>query len=164
VTAPDFLPLEPGTRLEYAVSRARETRNLVVEHLAAAGGGVIVRRTWTAPDGTAESDTSRAERRPDGVYFDGVLTLPLPTAVGAAWSSPPRVYRVESLDASAGTPAGDFRGCLRVVYLIAGGDAGAGERLYAPGLGLVRETCRDEADPFEVLLTAFVPAAVAERQ
>jgi hypothetical protein len=42
-----------------------------------------------------------------------------------------------------------------VSYLIAAGDGGCGERLYAPGVGLARELCGDEADPFEVLLTAF---------
>ena len=39
--------------------------------------------------------------------------------------------------AAAETPAGHFTGCLRVGYLIAAGDGGSGERLYAPGVGLV---------------------------
>lgn len=159
MSGPDFLPLTPGLRLEYRVSRAQETRSLLVEHLAAAGRGVILRRTWTAADGASETETSRAERREDGVYFDGLLALPLPARPGASWASPPREYRVEALDAAAETPAGTFGGCLRVGYLIAAGDGGCGERLYAPGVGLVRETCSDEADPFEVVLTAFAPAA-----
>jgi hypothetical protein len=46
-----------------------------------------------------------------------------------------------------------------VVYAIAGGDGGSGERLYAPGVGLVRETCHDEADPWEARLTALARAA-----
>ena len=61
---------------------------------------------------------------------------------------------MEDANASAETPAGRFSGCLRVGYLIAAGDAGCGERFYAPGLGLVRETCADEADPFELVLTS----------
>jgi hypothetical protein len=162
VSAPDFLPLAPGLRLEYSVKRARRERALVVEHLPARGGGVIVRRAWTAPDGTAETETSRAERRGDGVYFDGALALPLPPRAGAVWTAPPRAYRVEALDAEARTPAGRFEGCLRVGYLIAGGDGGSGERLYAPGVGLVRETCHDEADPYEVALTAFSRAAAGK--
>jgi hypothetical protein len=163
MSAPDFLPLEPGTRLEYEVDRSGETRALVVEHLAAPGGGVLVRRTWTSPDGTKESETSRAERRADGVYIDGELVLPVPSRPGASWSQPPRSYRVESCGASARTPAGSFSDCLRVVYLIAGGDGGGGERLYAPGVGLVRERCSDEADPFEVTLLARARGAGAAR-
>jgi hypothetical protein len=155
MSEPDYLPLLPGLRLEYEVRRAGETRGLVVEHSAAAGSGVIVRRTWTSEDGNAETETGRAERRADGVYFDGELALPMPARPGASWSRPPRAYRMAALDAAAETPAGNFSGCLRVVYLIAAGDGGSGERLYAPGVGLVRELCSDEADPFEVRLTAF---------
>jgi len=162
VSGPDYLPLIPGLRLEYAVERAGQTRALTVEHLPAAGSGVILRRTWTSPDGSSESETSRAERRVDGVYFDGLLALPLPPRAGARWAFPPREYRVESLDAAARTEAGNFRGCLRAGYLIAGGDGGSGERLYAPGVGLVREICHDEADPFEVRLTAYSTVPVAE--
>ena len=163
MSAPEYLPLEPGLRLEYAVSRAQEVRTLVVEHVKAPGVGVLVRRTWTAPDRATQTETSRAERRADGVYFDGALALPEPPRPGAAWSSPPRAYRVESSGVSARTPAGTFAGCLRVGYLIAAGDGGCGERLYAPGVGLIRERCADEADPFEVALTAFARGAGAAR-
>ena len=155
MSGPDFLPLLPGLRLDYEVRRAGEVSRLAVEHSAGEGGGVLVRRTWTADDGSVETDASRAESRPDGTYFDGELILPRPARPGAAWSRPPRSFRIESLDAEAETPAGRFSGCLRVAYLIAAGDGGCGERLYAPGLGLVREVCGDEADPFEVRLTAF---------
>ncbi len=155
MSEPDYLPLSPGLRLEYEVRRAGQSRALVVEHAAADGEGVIVRRTWTAEDGSTETETCRAERRADGVYFDGERALPRPARPGASWSLPPRAYRVEALDAAAETPAGRFSGCLRVAYLIAAGDGGCGERLYAPGVGLVRELCGDEADPFEVRLTAF---------
>ncbi|HEX4048452.1 MAG TPA: hypothetical protein VH309_11485 [Elusimicrobiota bacterium] len=155
MSEPDFLPLSPGLRLEYEVRRAGGTRRLVVSHEAAAGGAVLVRRTWAAPDGSSETETTRAERRAGGVYFDGELVLPLPARPGAEWSHPPRAYRLEALEAEAETPAGRFPGCLRVSYLIAAGDGGCGERLYAPGVGLARELCGDEADPFEVLLTAF---------
>jgi hypothetical protein len=162
MSEPDFLPLRPGLRLEYEVRRAGELRRLVVEHFAESGA-VLVRRTWTSPDGAVETDSSRGERRADGVYLDGERVLPLPARPGAAWALAPRSYRIESLDAAAETPAGPFRGCLRVAYLIAGGDGGAGERLYAPGVGLVRELCGDEAVPYEVRLTARAGAAEAAR-
>lgn len=153
MSEPDYLPLTPGTRLEYSVERSGESGRLLVEHLSAEGG-VRVRRTWTGADGRAQVETSLAQRRADGVYFDGALALPAPARPGASWSSPPRRFRVESLDASAEVPAGRFADCLRVVYLIAEGDAGSGEKLFAPGVGLVRELCADEADPYEVSLVA----------
>jgi hypothetical protein len=159
MSEPDFLPLKPGMRLDYAVRRAGETRTLVVEHSAGERGGVRVRRTWTSEDGSVETDASRGERRADGVYVDGELALPLPVRPGAAWSLPPRSFRAADLDAAAETPAGRFSGCLRVDYMIGGGDGGCGERWYAPGVGLVREVCGDEADPFEVILTAYAPGA-----
>ena len=63
-----------------------------------------VRRVWRTSEGKEESETSRAERRADGVYYDGELVLPLPARAGAAWARPPREYRVEDLSASAETP------------------------------------------------------------
>ncbi|MDE2509942.1 MAG: hypothetical protein KGL74_02355 [Elusimicrobia bacterium] len=162
MTEPDYLPLAPGLRFRYALNRAQKESALLVEHLPAAGDGVIVRRTWTESGGASETETSRAERRPDGIYDDGVLALPLPARAGAAWSSPPRQYRIEAGVSAARTPAGEFKDCLRVSYLIAGGDGGSGERLYAPGVGLVLETCHDEADPFEAALLSFSRAAVGE--
>ncbi|OGS37264.1 MAG: hypothetical protein A2506_04025 [Elusimicrobia bacterium RIFOXYD12_FULL_66_9] len=154
MSQPDFLPLVPGLHLEYALSRAQGRETLVVEHSAGPDGSVNVRRTWRTTEGKEESETSRAERRADGVYFDGELVLPLPPRAGVSWARPPREYRVEETSASAETPAGRFTGCLHVVYLIAAGDGGSGERFYAPGLGLVRETCADESDPFELVLTS----------
>jgi hypothetical protein len=41
------------------------------------------------------------------------------------------------------------------VVLIAGGDSGTGERIYAPGVGLVRETLSDEGDPSERVLVTY---------
>ncbi len=153
VTAPDYLPLRPGLRLEYAVKRAGDDLRLVVEHLPAGAGAALLRRTWTAGDGSAQTETARVERRADGVYDGGVLVLPLPPLAGASWAVPPYGFRVEEGLAAVEVPAGRFTDCLRVGYLIAGGDGGSGERLYAPGVGLVRETCSDEADPFEAALT-----------
>lgn len=153
MTEPDWLPLAPGLRLEYEVRRSGETLRLVVEQRAADGGAVTVRRTWSGGSGPAETEESRLERRPDGVYADGGLVLPSPARVGAEWPAPPRRYRVEARDAAASVPAGEFTACLRVGYLIAEGDGGSGERVYAPGVGLVRELCSDEADPYEVTLT-----------
>lgn len=150
MSAPDYHPIEPGLRLEYELRRAQGVERLVLEYL----DGGRLRRTWSGPDG-AEASVERVERREDGVYHAGELVLPLPPALGRRWELPPRSCWVAALDAAVETPAGRFEGCARVAYLIAGGDAGSGERLYAPGVGLVYEACREEADPYETRLLSL---------
>jgi len=67
-----------------------------------------------------------------------------------------RTMSSPALDAVTTVPAGTFRDCLKVSYLIAGGDAGYGERYYAPSIGFVREVCADESDPYEHVLLRVV--------
>lgn len=157
MSAANWVLLEPGAELEYRLRRAQGEWTMRVEVLEArTEAGVtraLLRRTWTGPDAPGGGE-ERVEARPDGVYRDGALELPLPAVPGARWALPPREYRVEELGASAAVPAGRFEGCARVGYLIAGGDAGSGEALYAPGVGLVHERCSDESDPYETILTA----------
>lgn len=149
--------LEPGAALEYRLRRAQGEWVMRLEVLEAReDAGVTrarLRRTWTGPDAPGGGEET-VEIRRDGVYRDGALELPLPAAAGARWALPPREYRVEAVGAPAVVPAGRFEGCARVSYLIAGGDAGSGEALYAPGVGLVHERCSDESDPYETVLTA----------
>ncbi|MDX6770988.1 MAG: hypothetical protein SF051_15755 [Elusimicrobiota bacterium] len=152
---PDYHPIEAGRRLEYELRRAGGVWTLVVDCLEATRQGDRVagklRRTWRGPDGE-QTSTETVERRPDGVYHAGRLVLPHPPVRGRSWDHPPRQYRLEGLDGAVEVPAGAYKGCARVSYLIAGGDAGSGERLYAPGVGLVHEACREEADPYETRL------------
>lgn len=152
---PDYHPVEAGLRLEYELRRAGGTWTLALDYLEARREGERVvarlRRVWRGPDGE-QSSVETVERKPDGVYHAGQLVLPMPPARGRSWDYPPRQYRMEGLDGTAAVPAGEFKGCARVSYLIAGGDAGSGERLYAPGVGLVYEACREEADPYETRL------------
>lgn len=151
MSAPDYLPLTPGQRLEYDERRAEGVRRVIVEVSA---DGATLHRRWVGEDGTPRSSGARIERRPDGVYIGGAMALPLPPRPGASWTVAPLSFRVEDAVSVALTPAGRFADCLRVSYLIAAGDAGSGERFYAPGVGLVREDCSDEGDPFELALAA----------
>ena len=88
----------------------------------------------------------------NAVRADGEIEFLLPGLVGQSWSVPPRDYQIEALDGEVETPAGKWRGCIVVLYTIAGGDAGFGRRYYGPDVGFVHESCADEADPFEVSL------------
>lgn len=153
---PDYHPVEAGLLLEYRLRRSGGEETLTLEYLESRREGERVvarlRRTWRGgPEGERVS-VETVEKRPDGVYHAGRLVLPHPPVKGKSWDHPPRSYRLEGLDGRAEVPAGRYQGCARVSYLIAGGDAGSGERFYAPGVGLVYEACREESDPYETRL------------
>lgn len=151
--AADYFPLVPGAALTYRRrAPGAEEAALRVETLR-------VRRA----SGRVEADC-RAGGREFLVVADdkevragGEIEFVLPALPGRAWSRPPRDYRIEGLDGSADTPAGLFERCLVVGYETAGGDGGWGRRYYAPGVGLVLETCAGEDDSFELALTEKRP-------
>jgi hypothetical protein len=125
---------------------------------ASAGGATRAhcRRTPLAGGAPADLTAVKDER---GVFLGQALELPLPPRKGREWSRAPQTYRVDCLDAVKTVPAGTFRGCLRVVYLIAGGDGGSGEKFYAPGVGLISDLCAAEDETSETVLTrASLPA------
>ncbi|MDD5657286.1 MAG: hypothetical protein PHF00_08550, partial [Elusimicrobia bacterium] len=124
----DYYPLREGLRLEYRCRRAEGDsgwRFEVVSAAAEAGGAIraLCRRAPLA--GGAPRDFT-VTKKADGVYIGGVLELPLPARPGRRWDLHPNSYRMDRLDAVKTVPAGTFRDCLRVVYAIAGGDAGWG--------------------------------------
>jgi len=148
-------------RLEYRHKSASETGGYVFEVVSAAeSGGVLRAHCRHTPLSAQKPYDFTLVKDSRGVHRGRALELPLPARPGRRWARAPYSYRVDALDAVKTVPAGTFRGCLRVAYLVAGGDAGRGERLYAPGVGLICEICADETDPFELLLTrAVLPAA-----
>jgi hypothetical protein len=155
---PDFFPLLAGRKMSYRTRATGGEGALVVETVR------VVRR---GPDRLEASCRSVARWpgqpeslreylavvEPSGVTNAGELEYPLPALPGAAWARPPRDFEIEGMTGEARTPAGDFSRCLVVRYTVAGGDAGAGRRFYAPGVGFVYETCSDETDPFELALS-----------
>lgn len=156
MTAPDYHPLSEGLILVYEARRAGGTERFRFECLEARRAGDVlvarVRRTWG--EGPGRVSEERLELRPDGLWGESGLILPLPPRPDARWIRSPREYFIEGADARVETLAGAFAGCLSVGYLIAAGDAGSGRRLYAPGVGLVYEKCSDEADPYELILVS----------
>lgn len=151
----DYFPLQAGRFWEYDSESSRGRRRVRVEILTvetdfgatrAAGRSRVGEGPWLEFSVVEDASSLRVE---------GVVEFPLPTLVGAAWDAGGDALRVESLRAREEVPAGKFTGCLRVVVLIAGGDSGTGERIYAPGVGLVRETLSDEGDPSERVLVTY---------
>jgi hypothetical protein len=150
----DYFPLVPGLVLEYRSETADSRHDLRFEVLSVSGQTAKCRKTIREPSGekTVELEVRRTAQ---GVYNRDFLEFPLPARAGAKWSEAPRSYEIETLSGEAVTPAGKFSGCLKVSYLIAGGDGGGGERFYAPGIGFVFESCSDELEPFNILLTKY---------
>ncbi|MBI3297350.1 MAG: hypothetical protein HYZ75_04240 [Elusimicrobia bacterium] len=151
----DYFPLEAGRFWTYEVETPRGRKVIRVEVVSAE----------SFAGSTRAACRSRVDERPwldfsvvadaSSVRVEGVVELPEPPAVGASWATANEALRIADDDAVVETPAGRFEGCLRVVVLIAGGDAGSGERFYAPGLGLVREALSDEAEPSEKSLLSW---------
>ena len=156
--APDFFPLVAGAVFEFEVDRAGSREGLTVEVLSVEVSGGLTkaacRRTETRP---GENRARDFEATSDGLWVrvDGEKELPCVPEAGMKGDAPPVSSRVSELGAVVSVPAGSFSGCLKVSYLVAAGDAGSGERFYAPGVGLVREDCAEESEPFESRLVRY---------
>lgn len=148
----DFFPLAKGAIREYSMENAMGTGSHKIEILeVSTQNGVTTakcRRTIEWPGKPPKADVYLVVKDTQGIRVDDTPEFQNPIKVGTEWIRSPRRYWIEALDASAETPAGKFSGCMRVAYLIAEGDGGSGERLYAPGVGLVMISENDESDPF----------------
>lgn len=148
----DYFPLIKGAMREYATENASGRGTFKIEVLSVAQNNgtttAMCRRTlnWNGEP----PKVSEFEVVSDGkeVRSDTGTEFKHPVKVGTEWIRSPRRYWIEALDAEVETPAGKFKNCMRVAYLIAEGDGGSGERHYAPGVGLVKVVEHDEADPY----------------
>src|SRR5437763_1567826 len=160
----DYFPLVPGLILEYRGLEQQEEESgeptstskfeilSVVKKWPTLQIHAECRSSWTQGSDTG-SRKFKIVRRENGIYEGYALLLPLPLEIGYSWSGD-YLYTVDSFDATTVVPAGEFRNCLLITYLIAGGDAGWGRRYYAPGIGLIREDHSDEASPWSRILTS----------
>jgi TIR domain len=169
--SPDYFPLIPNTILEYkGETGAGEWSTSTFEVME-------VKQIWPSPVSDFKQPTTRAKcrnrwvkydeaeirdqgvrefevvKREDGFFEGRRLILPMPISIGTSWSEYNLSCAITSLTATTKGPAGTFDNCLQVSYSIAGGDAGSGYRLYAPGVGLIREDYGDEASPWMRILT-----------
>ncbi|MDP3542864.1 MAG: hypothetical protein Q8T11_10415 [Elusimicrobiota bacterium] len=156
----DYFPLVKGAVREYSYENSQGTGGFSVEILSILIQGATTtakcRRTLNLPGEPEKIAEFTLTKDASGVHEGGAFEFKNPLAVGTEWISPPRRYWIEALDAVVETPAGKFKDCLRVAYLIAEGDGGSGERFYAPGVGLVKAVDNDEAEPssFELVKAA----------
>jgi len=155
----DYFPLVKGSVREYAAEDASGSGTFTVEVLEVSTGGgktkAKCRRTVRWNGESEKTEDFEVVRDAKAVRSDTGVEFKLPAAVGTKWIESPNEYSIDSLDAAIETPAGRFANCLRVAYLIAGGDGGNGERHYAPGVGLVKVVHQDEGEPFKHELIAY---------
>ncbi|MBI5622214.1 MAG: hypothetical protein HY924_00400 [Elusimicrobia bacterium] len=155
---PDYFPLEAGSVFEFEVERDGGVGRQILEVVSVEAAGGTVQALFRRTDGPAE-DRQTVEygvtRDPSWVRVEGELELPCSPAPGMSWNAAPLSMKVSEVGAEVRVPAGTFQGCVRVSYLVAGGDAGSGERFYAPGVGLVCEECSEEASPFTSRLVRY---------
>lgn len=151
----EHFPLQAGRFWVYRAESARGAREVRVEIVSVEADGAAVRASGRSRVGEGTWLEFSVVEDASSVRVEGVVELPLPPSVGASWDAGGDALSIESDRAAVRTPAGRFEDCLRVRVLLAGGDAGTGERLYAPGVGLVRESLSDEGDPTERVLTSY---------
>jgi hypothetical protein len=93
--------------------------------------------------------------REAGVFKGDRLVLPFPIEEGRQWEGTYGTYTVQTRNRTEAVPAGVFENCVRVTYPIKAGDSGWGEKIYAPGVGLIRETYSDEASFWTMELLSY---------
>jgi hypothetical protein len=126
-----FLPLAEGTVLSYD-TRSERT-----------GTGIIVLQVRRPRPGVVElDDGGRVERlyvERDGLrYGTGEYWLKAPLQEGGCWAGRLGEVCIESVDATARVPAGDFTGCVTTVERVGSAADGAWRRtVFCPGVGMV---------------------------
>lgn len=156
----DYFPLVKGALREYATQNSLGEGTYTIEVLEVAIKGPVTtakcRRTIKMPDSAAKVEDIVVIKDGTGVHEGTDVEFKTPIKVGTEWASPPRRNWIETLDAAVETPAGKFKNCMHVAYLIAEGDGGSGERFYAPGVGLVKAADNDEGEPLAYHLVKAV--------
>lgn len=147
----DYFPLVKGVVRDYETESSEGEGTFTIEILEVTSKGGVktakCRRTMRPPKGPQTVTEYEVTSDDAGVRAGDAVEFKTPIKVGTEWISSPRRYWIESLETEVENPAGKFTGCMRVAYLIAEGDGGSGERVYAPGVGLVKAIDSDEAEP-----------------
>ena len=145
----DYFPLKAGTRFEYKFTStefegvARVFIDVLSSAKKASKTVAQARMIFELRDShTTEYAIIRDAKwltTADGVIIGGRREFPLPAKEGAKWDEFPDASEIVSLSDKVSIKAGRFAGCMKVVTMLAGGDAGKSVRYYAPGVGYVLE-------------------------
>ncbi|MFA6584766.1 MAG: hypothetical protein WCS77_10755, partial [Elusimicrobiaceae bacterium] len=88
----------------------------------------------------------------DGIVIGGRKEFPLPSVEGAQWNEYPDANEIVSATDKLKLGNVKYEKCLKVLSLIAGGEAGTAVRYYAPDVGYIHEVYNAEDLQAEVTL------------
>lgn len=146
--AADYLPLNKRAvyEYEYTSSEFLGAKAVRVEFMSwsdaektAAVNMIIFNKTRPKVSNFVIASGPDGIRSSDSPIYGPRLEIPVPLAYNLAWNEGADRSRVAALNARVTVPAGAYSGCLRISTRLNGGDSGAAERYYAPGVGLVYE-------------------------
>lgn len=159
MAATDYYPLAKGLVLAYSSDSVEGPSTFKDECLAVAVKGdkttATFRKTVEEPGKPPKVNEFTVTRDSKGVYRYGEKELGLPVKLGKKWTISPREYKITSLTETITVPAGTFKDCLEISYLVAGGDGGSGQIYFAPGVGMIRTVCAEEDDSYKIDLTRY---------
>ncbi|MGD9641150.1 MAG: hypothetical protein AB7V08_00270 [Elusimicrobiales bacterium] len=160
----DYFPLKDKTRFEYKFTStefegtARVFIDILEVKKKAAKLVAQARMIFELRDShTTEYTITRDAKwltTADGVIVGGRREFPLPAKEGAKWDESPDASEVVSLSDKVSIKAGKFANCMKIVTMLAGGDAGKSVRYYAPGVGYILEEYSGEDKTCELELVA----------
>ena len=160
----DFLPLDKRAvyEYEYTSSEFLGAKVIRVEFLSwsaadktAAVNMIIFNKNKPKVSNFAIASGPAGIRSSDSPIYGPRLEVPVPLAYNMTWTEGADRSRVAALNAKVAVPAGAYAGCLKIVTRLNGGDSGAAERYYAPGVGLVYEQVISEDRQDTIKLTAY---------
>jgi hypothetical protein len=165
----DYFPLKDQTRFEYKFTStefegtARVFIDILEVKKKAAKLVASARMIFELRDShTTEYTITRDAKwltTADGVIVGGRREFPLPPKEGAKWDESPDASEVISLSDKVSIKAGKFANCMKIVTMLAGGDAGKSVRYYAPGVGYILEeySGEDKTCELELVSVSKVP-------
>lgn len=160
----DFLPLAKRAVLEYEYtsSEFQGAKTVRVEFMSwsdadktAAVNMIIFNKNKPKVSNFVIASGPSGIRSSDSPIYGPRLEIPVPLAYNMTWNEGADHSRVAALNAKVAVPAGAYSGCLKITTRLNGGESGAAERYYAPGVGLVYERVISEDRQDTIKLTSY---------
>ena len=163
--AADYFPLKEQTRYEYKFTSTEfeGSAKIFIDILSVAKKAAKTVAQARMIFELRDSHTTEYTITRDGKWLttaDGVITggrreYPVAMKEGAKWEEYPDSSEVISLSDKVSIKAGKFAKCMKIVTMLAGGDAGKSVRYYAPGTGYILEEYNGEDKTCELELVAI---------